>query len=141
MRTAIVAVMAHHLVTYGRRTRDGYRMARVNPVRQLDEGLLHGGMISRRRRREPELRGHLHQIGERVSLHLSHHVAAMCFHRDLTDAEHATDLLIQPTRDHKRHDLAFAGGERRVAVPEHADFGLVTKRGATALDSVLDSGQ
>src|SRR4029077_510769 len=101
----------------------------------------YGGMISRRRRREPELRAHLHQIGERVGLHLSHHVASMCFHRDLTDAELATDLLIQPTRDHKRHDLAFTGGERRVALPQHADLGLVTKRDATALYGLPDSSQ
>jgi hypothetical protein len=53
----------------------------------------------------------------------------MCLHGDLTDAELATDLLIQPTGDHKRHDLPFTAAEGRVAVPEHADFRLAVGLG------------
>src|SRR5580693_3873925 len=30
-------------------------------------------------------RGHSYQVGERLSFHLSHHVAPMCLHRDLAN--------------------------------------------------------
>src|SRR6266404_4631231 len=42
-----------------------------------------------------ESRGHCHQIGERVSLHLSHHLTSVCLYCDLADVELATDLFIQ----------------------------------------------
>jgi hypothetical protein len=32
---------------------------------------------------------------QRVGLHLAHHVASVCLHRDLADAQFGTDLLIQ----------------------------------------------
>ena len=52
--------------------------------------------------------GHFHEVGERGGLHLSHHVASMSLHRDFADAELATDLLVQQSGDHQRHDLPFA---------------------------------
>src|SRR5580698_1367522 len=43
--------------------------------------------------REPG--GHFHQLGQRSCFHLLHHLASVCLHRDLTDAEFSTHLLIQ----------------------------------------------
>jgi hypothetical protein len=40
-----------------------------------------------RRTRKAESRGHCHQIGERVRLHLSHHLTSVCLYRDLADVE------------------------------------------------------
>src|SRR5437762_708917 len=72
--------------------------------------------VSERRTTEAEPRGHFHQVGERIGLHLLHHLAAVGFHRDFADAELATDLLVQPAGDHQVHDLPFATGEGRVTV-------------------------
>jgi len=58
-----------------------------------------------------EFRRHVHQVGEGGSLHLSHHVASMCLHRYLADAELATHLFVQQAGDHQRHDLPFATTE------------------------------
>ena len=65
-------------------------------------------MLAFRRRRDAETCGHCHQVGEGVRLHFSHHLASMCLHRDLADAELATDLFIQQAADNQRHDLPFA---------------------------------
>src|SRR5271170_1590090 len=62
-------------------------------------------------RRRAQYRGHIYQLDERAGLHLSHHLAAVCFHRDLADTELATDLLIQLAGDHQIHDLSLASGE------------------------------
>jgi hypothetical protein len=48
-----------------------------------------------RRRYEAESRSHIHQDGEGIGFHLSHHVASVCLHRNFADAELGTDLLIQ----------------------------------------------
>src|ERR1700730_6582008 len=64
-----------------------------------------------RRRWDAESPGHVHQVGERVGLHLWHHLASVCLHRDLADVELATNLFVQPAGDYQRHDLAFATGE------------------------------
>ena len=48
-----------------------------------------------RHRRKTEFRGHCHQVGERVGLHFSHHLASVCFHSDLADAELEPNLFIQ----------------------------------------------
>ena len=37
--------------------------------------------------RDVERCGHFHQVGERIGLHLAHHLASVCLHRDLADAE------------------------------------------------------
>src|SRR5271169_3193391 len=92
-----------------------------------------GGVSAFRRRCEAEPRGHCHQVGERVSLHLSHHPAAVCLHRDLADAELATDLFIHQTGDDQRHDLPFAAGEAGMTVPERPYLRLVTKCSVAAL--------
>src|SRR6266481_6462995 len=68
-----------------------------------------------------ESRGHCHQIGERVSLHLSHHLTPVCLYCDLADVELATDLFIQQAGGYQRHDLPFARSERRVTVPERSE--------------------
>src|SRR5450631_3375808 len=69
-------------------------------------------------RRRAQYRGHIYQLDERAGLHLSHHLAAVCFHRDLADAELATDLLIQLAGDYQIHDLSLASGEGGVTVAE-----------------------
>src|SRR5215204_7626590 len=48
---------------------------------------------------EAEFHGHLHQLGERVGLHLLHHLASVCLHRDLTDPEPESDLFIEQARN------------------------------------------
>ena len=42
-----------------------------------------------------EGRGDIHQGGEGIGFHLSHHVASMCFYCDFADPELATDLFVQ----------------------------------------------
>lgn len=74
-----------------------------------------------------EFRGYPHQVGERVSFHLLHHLTSVRLHRGLTDTQLATDLFIQQTRDDQRHDLPFAGSEGRVTVAERLQLRLVTK--------------
>src|SRR6266852_7819758 len=88
-----------------------------------------------------ESRGHCHQIGERVSLHLSHHLTSVCLYCDLADVELATDLFIQQAGGYQGHDLPFARRERRVTVPERPYLRLATKCGLTALDGASDSTQ
>jgi len=56
--------------------------------------------------------------GERVSLHLSHHLTSVRLYCDLADVELATDLFIQQAGGYQRHDLPFPRRERRVTVPE-----------------------
>ena len=53
-------------------------------------------LLSRSHRcwRGPELRGHSHQVGKRIGLHLLHYFAAVCLHRDFADTEFSTNLLI-----------------------------------------------
>jgi len=36
---------------------------------------------------------HGDQVGERVGLHLSHHLASVCLHRDLADGALISDLF------------------------------------------------
>src|SRR5258706_757019 len=88
-----------------------------------------------------ESRGHCHQIGERVSLHLSHHLTSVCLYCDLADVELATDLFIQQAGGYQRHDLPFARRERRVRVPVRPCLRLATKCGLAALDGVSDGTQ
>ena len=56
-----------------------------------------GGTSSFLWRDEAESRGHIHQVGDRVGLHLSRHLASVRFNGDLADAELATDLFVQQT--------------------------------------------
>src|SRR6266478_2618985 len=91
--------------------------------------------------RKAESRGHCHQIGERVSLHLSHHLTSVCLYRDLADVELATDLFIQQAGGYQGHDLPFARREQCVTVPERPYLRLATKCGLAALDGVSDGTQ
>src|SRR6266481_3683375 len=88
-----------------------------------------------------ESRGHCHQIGERVGLHLSHHLTPVCLYRDLADVELATNLFIQQTGGYHGHNLPFARRERLVTVPERACLCFTTKCGLAALDGVSDGTQ
>src|SRR5689334_17808797 len=97
--------------------------------------------VSERRTTEAEPRGHFHQVGERVGLHLLHDLAAVRFYRDFADAELATDLLVQPARDHQVHDLPFATGEGRVTVSDGPYLRLAIQGRAAALDGLPDGAQ
>src|SRR5256886_9334499 len=96
---------------------------------------------SERRTTETEPRGHFHQVGERIGLHLLHHLAAVGFYRDFADAELATHLLVQPAGDHQVHDLAFATREGRVTVSYCPYLRLAIQCSATALDGLADGPQ
>src|SRR5256886_13553149 len=96
---------------------------------------------SERRTTETEPRGHFHQVGERIGLHLLHHLAAVGFYRDFADAELATHLLVQPAGDHQVHDLAFATREGRVTVSYCPYLRLAIQCSATALDGLADGAQ
>src|SRR5260370_36514793 len=99
------------------------------------------GKVIARRTCKAESRGHCHQIGERVSLHLSHHLTSVGLYRDLANVELATDLFIQQAGGYQGHDLPFARSERRVTVPERPYLRLPTKCGLAALDGVSDCTQ
>src|SRR5438552_15611611 len=79
-------------------------------------------------------RGHCHQIGERVSLHLSHHLTPVCHYCDLTDLQLATDLFIQHAGGYQRHVMPFARSERRVTVPDRPYLHRASKSVLAALD-------
>src|SRR5438105_12334259 len=96
---------------------------------------------SERSTTETEPRGHFHELGERVGHHLLHHLASVGFYRDFTDAELATDLLVQPAGDHQVHDLAFATGEGRVTVSYCPYLRLAIQCSAAALDGLVDGAQ
>jgi hypothetical protein len=96
--------------------------------------------VRSRRTRKAESRGHCHQIGERVSLHLSHHLTSVGLYRDLADVELATDLFIQQAGGYQGHDLPFARRERRVTVPERPYLRLATKCGLAGLDEFRAGG-
>src|SRR5258705_3904010 len=83
-------------------------------------------------------RGHVHQLGEAAGLHLAHHAAAVCLHRDLADAELGTHLLVQPAADDQPHDLALAQAQRRITLPQRQPLRFVPQRRAAALDGAAD---
>src|SRR5271154_6239839 len=89
-----------------------------------------------RNRCETEFRGHPHECGERVGLHLLHHFAAMRLDRDFADAELRSDLLVKPTTDYRRQDFTFARSERGITVSKNLRLGLLTQRSAAALEGV-----
>src|ERR1700683_3277974 len=89
-------------------------------------------------RRRAQYRGHVYQVDERAGLHLSHHLAAVCLHRDLADAELATDLFIQFAGDHQIHDLSLASGERGVTVAERPPLRFLTQYALASIDRFTD---
>src|SRR5580693_6436729 len=96
------------------------------------------GVSSIWHRRRAQYRGHIDEVDERARLHLSHHLAAVCFHRDLADAELATDPLIQLAGDHQIHDLALASGEGGVTVAERPHVRFLTQYALASLDRFAD---
>ena len=99
------------------------------------------GRVRARRTCKTESCGHCHQIGERVGLHLAHHLTSVRLYRDLADVELATDLFIQQAGGYQGHDLPFARRERRVTVLERPCLRLATKCGLAVLDGVSDGTQ
>src|SRR5271156_3172909 len=91
--------------------------------------------------REGQSRGHIHQAGQRVGSHLLHHPAPVRLHRDLGNAELATDLLVQPAGEDQPHDFPFATAERGVALPQRPYLRLMTKCSMAAFDGVSDRTQ
>jgi len=45
------------------------------------------------------------------ALYFLHHFASVCLHRDLAYAKFPTDLFIQQTGNHQRHNLPLTMGE------------------------------
>ena len=99
------------------------------------------GVSALQRRREGQSRGHIHQAGQRVGPHLLHHPASVRLHRDLGNAELATDLLVQPARDDEPHDFSFATAERGIALPQRPYLRLMTKCSMAEFDGVSDRTQ
>src|ERR1700733_11940626 len=99
------------------------------------------GVSALQRRREGQSRGHIYQAGERVGPHLLHHPAPVRLHRDLGNAELATDLLVQPAGDDQPPNFPFATAERGVALPQWPYLRLMTKCSTAAFDGVPDRDQ
>src|SRR5947209_19346439 len=88
--------------------RPAYGGSREGTREELAANLLSSEFQRFCRRCDAESRGHCHQVSERVGSHLSHHVAPVCLHRDLADAELATHRLVEQTGDHQAHDFSLA---------------------------------
>ena len=58
------------------------------------------GMLGSRCSRQTESLRHFHQICKGVGSHFFHHLASVRLHRDLTDSQSATDLLVQKPCDY-----------------------------------------
>ena len=84
---------------------------------------------------------HLHQLSEGVGLHLVHHFAAVCLHRDLAYAEFPADLFIQRTGNHQLYNLTLTMIDRIKKVPYPPYFCLATNNDLAALDGVSDGTQ
>src|SRR5688572_8340044 len=67
-------------------------------------------------------------------MHLSHDAPPVRLHGDLTDPECRRYLLVQPARDHTRHDLVLAPAERGIVFVKRPRFGLSAAFGLTKLD-------
>ena len=55
--------------------------------------------------------GHPDKFGEGISVHLAHHLAAVCLDGDLADSQVAPDLFVQPAGYDARHYLSLATAE------------------------------
>src|SRR5260370_31652729 len=106
-KSNLLALISDPFMRDGQSTRE----SREEDERRVSGERPVGGGSAFRRRREAESRGHIHQLGESAGLHFPHHLASMGLHRDLADAELATDLLIQQAGHDQRHDLPFAAAE------------------------------
>src|SRR5271165_5206359 len=94
-------------------------------------------------RQAPEIEpgSHLHQFGQRLSLHLLHHASPVCLHRDLADAEFAGHLLIQKSADHQCHHLMFASTKGGVTLLELPQLGFLPERNPAALQGLPNGVQ
>jgi hypothetical protein len=92
-------------------------------------------------RHGPEIEpgSHLHQIGQRLSLHLFHHAASVFFYGGLGDSEFASNLLIQDAADHQRHHLLLTSAERRVPLFKPLPLGQLNERNPAAFEGVSNS--
>ncbi len=84
---------------------------------------------------QAQLRRHVTSSGSESRLHLAHHLAAVRLDRDLADAELAADLLVQPTADHERHDLALAAASATHSAPAAPAAPIADDRGTAAFDA------
>src|SRR5262245_16569653 len=91
-----------------------------------------------RRWLQPQAGGHGHEVGQGVGLHLEHHLAAVRLDGDLTDAELAGDLFVQPPGNDECHDLAFAWRERLVAVPHFTRLRVASQGRETARERIAN---
>jgi hypothetical protein len=53
--------------------------------------------------------GNIHKVSQGARLHLAHHPPAMRLDGDLTDAERAVDLLVQPASNDQGKNLTLTG--------------------------------
>src|SRR5215208_8331298 len=84
---------------------------------------------------EIKFRGHPHEVGDGIGVHLSHKTSAVSLHRDLADPKCSRYLLVQPTGDYSGHDFALTPAERRVMFAQRLRPGLPATFRLTTLDS------
>ena len=72
-------------------------------------------MLAFLRRCEAESLGHFHQVGQRIGLHFLNHLASMCFHRELADAELWSYL--GTNSEHLREKIGRSYGSLSVEAP------------------------
>src|SRR5258705_11103688 len=99
-----------------------------------------GRLINRpgcRDRRGLEAGGDPHEIGDRLSHQLPHHIRAMQLDGSFLGAELAGDLLVQHSLDHEPEDLALAWRECRESLlqlapnpPSLTQFGALNQGGS-----------
>ncbi len=92
------------------RTVQGSRIDLVEEsYRRFEEtyGSDHAGRIVWLRGQDAGSLGHADEVRQRPGVHLLHDPATMDLDRLFADVEFPGDHLVQPTRDHARHDLVF----------------------------------
>ena len=92
------------------RTVQGSRIDLVEEsYRRFEEtyGSDHAGRIVWLRGQDAGPLSHADEVGQRPGFHLRHDPATMDLDRLFADVEFPGDYLVQPTRDHVRHDLVF----------------------------------
>jgi hypothetical protein len=73
--------------------------------------------------------------------HLAHELAAMGFHRRLTNIESSGDLFVLQTRYHEHQNLAFPKRQPSKTLIQFGQSHGVLVSGSIALDSELDGIQ
>ncbi len=72
---------------------------------------------------------HVDEIGQAARLHLAHHLATVCFHRELRDPEVSGDVLVELAANHVPHDLPFALTQQLVFPMQGSPFRLPSLHG------------